>query len=302
MLRAGKLVGMPTETVYGLAGDATDPNAVAAIYAAKGRPRINPLIVHVHTFDAALELAEFTPSAMRLAEHLWPGPLTLVLTRRPSSGIVDAAAAGLPSIALRVPAHPVALKLLRLTQRPLAAPSANLSEELSPTQAAHVIESLGERVALVLDAGPCPAGVESAIIDARTDRPTLLRPGAVSRETIEGLVGPLSSAHGSQGIVAPGMMRRHYAPRAHLRLNVLAPEPDEGYLGFSPPPSGRQAHLNLSVHGDIHEAAANLFGMLRALDARFARIAVAPVPMQGLGEAINDRLARAAAKSEQDGV
>ncbi|WP_022697095.1 L-threonylcarbamoyladenylate synthase [Euryhalocaulis caribicus] len=291
ILRGGGLVAMPTETVYGLAADAANPRAVAGLYAAKGRPRFNPLIAHVGGFDEAARHGQASGLAERLAAAFWPGPLTLVLPARPDCGVCDLARAGLDTVALRAPAHPAAQSLLTAFGGPLVAPSANPSETISPTTAAHVVEGMGEAIDLILDGGPCRVGVESTVVAVRGEGATLLRPGGLSRAEIEAVSGPLADAKpGETG--SPGMLRRHYAPNARLRLNASAPEAGEAYLGFGPgAPDGA---LNLSPEGDLAEAAANLFSCLRRLDSETGAIAVAPVPEAGLGEAINDRLRRAA--------
>ncbi len=292
-LAAGALVGMPTETVDGLAADATNANAVARIYAAKGRPHFNPLIAHVPHVEAARREALFDARAEALAARFWPGPLTLVLPARADGGVCELARAGLSSIALRAPNHSVAQDLLRAFGKPVAAPSANISGRLSPTTAQNVAADLGDALAIILDAGPCIVGLESTIVGLAPDEPPrLLRPGGVAREDIEALIGPLAAPGGE--IEAPGMLSSHYAPRARLRLNASAPGADEAFLAFGP---DAPAHaLNLSARGDLVEAAANLYAFLRKLDSQgAAQIAVAPIPHQGLGEAINDRLARAAA-------
>jgi L-threonylcarbamoyladenylate synthase len=294
ILRAGRLVAFPTETVYGLGADATSPNAVARIYEAKGRPRFNPLIAHVLDLDAALRQAHLHAKAITLAEALWPGPLTIVAPRRADSTVAELACAGLTSIALRAPAHPITRELLGVFGKPIAAPSANRSGKVSSTTAAHVREELGERVDLILDGGASALGLESTIVAIAADGgAVLLRPGAAPRETIQKLIGPVADPHlGS--VEAPGMLASHYAPRARLRLNAEAPREGEAYLAFgAEAPVGG---LSLSPTGDLVEAAANLYAHLRALDAAGAEtIAVAPIPALGLGEAINDRLARAAA-------
>lgn len=294
LLREGRLVAFPTETVYGLGADAESPSAVAAIFAAKNRPRFNPLISHFP--DAASALAQVTASdtARRLADAFWPGALTLVLPRAPAGTICDLACAGLDTAAVRVPAHPVAHDLLRAVGRPVAAPSANRSGRISPTTAAHVSAELGERVAMILDAGPCRIGLESTVVGFEGDSPVLLRPGGVAAEDIEAVAGPLAAPQQpADAPTSPGMLSSHYAPEATLRLEAQAPEAGETYLGFGPGPA---ATLNLSPSGDLVEAAANLFTMLRTLDdGSGARIAVAPIPERGLGRAINDRLRRAAA-------
>lgn len=293
-LDAGRAVGMPTETVYGLAADATDPRAVARIYAAKGRPHFNPLIAHVPDVDAARVEGELDDRALALAEAFWPGPLTLVVPVHGAGTVCELARAGLGTIGLRVPSHPVARRLLNAAGRPLAAPSANPSGRLSPTRAADVAEELGAGVALVLDGGPSNVGIESIIVAALPGEPLrLLRPGAIARADVEALVGPLSEARGD-AVSAPGQLASHYAPRARLRLDAAGAEPGEVFIAFGPDaPSGAP---NLSASGDTVEAAARLYALLRQLDAAGATaIAVAPIPEAGLGEAINDRLRRAAA-------
>ena len=290
ILRRGGLVAFPTETVYGLGADATSGKAVAGIFAAKGRPRFNPLIVHLSSLEEAERHTMFSSVARRLAEKFWPGALTLVLPRRPGSPLSELVSAGLETVALRVPAHPVAKALLYEAGLPIAAPSANASGRVSATTALHVQEGLGEAVDFILDGGSAPMGLESTIIGFDDNRPVLLRPGAIAREEIEAVAGKLGSAGG--GIRSPGQLESHYAPRAPLRLNAHHAEPDEALLGFGP---STEATLNLSARGDLREAAANLFAMLRMLDRDVRRIAVMPVPETGLGEAINDRLRRAAA-------
>lgn len=290
ILRRGGLVAFPTETVYGLGADATNGRAVAGIFAAKGRPRFNPLIVHLDSLAAAERHALFSPLARRLAQAFWPGALTLVLPRREGSPLSDLVSAGLPTVALRVPAHPVASALLREAGLPIAAPSANPSGGISATTAEHVEEGLGDAVDLILDAGPASMGLESTVIGFDGERPVLLRPGAVAREDVERVAGRLKEA--GDAIRSPGQLESHYAPRAALRLNAHHAEPGEVLLGFG---SSSEAVLNLSARGDLREAAANLFTMLRNLDKQAGRIAVMPVPETGLGEAINDRLRRAAA-------
>jgi len=292
-IREGRLVAMPTETVYGVAADATNAEAVARIYAAKGRPRFNPLIAHVPDLAAALELADLPPAAQALAQAFWPGPLTLVAPRRSGCTVASLATAGLDSIAVRAPAHPVAQALLQACGRPLAAPSANRSGHVSPTRAAHAEADLGAHLALTLDGGPCAVGLESTIVGFFGAAPVLLRPGGLARAAIEALVGPLAAPE-SGSIQAPGQLASHYAPRARLRLDAIAPEEGETYLAFGP--GGPAGADNLSARGDLVEAAARLFDLLRKIDAReVAAIAVAPIPAEGLGEAIRDRLARAAA-------
>ena len=293
-LAAGGLVAFPTETVYGLGADARNGEAIARLYAAKGRPRFNPLIVHVGSLEAARRLGRFDAAAEKLAAEFWPGPLTLVLPKRPDGGVADLALAGLDSVAVRVPAHPVARALLTVFKGPVVAPSANRSGHVSPTSAAHVLADLRGRIDMVIDAGPCAVGVESTIV-ACLDEPTLLRPGGLPREQIERVLGqPLAIASiADDAPLAPGMLSSHYAPKARLRLDADAAGPDEALLAFGPAPG---ATFNLSPRGDLIEAAANLFSHLRALDAAGAkRIAVMKVPREGLGDAINDRLKRAAA-------
>jgi len=300
-LAAGELVALPTETVYGLGADATNGRAVAAIYAAKGRPSFNPLIAHVADLAAAEALVRFDPLSRRLAEAAWPGPLTLVLPLRAGSPVSTLATAGLDTLAVRVPAHPLALALLEAFGRPVAAPSANRSGRISPTTAAHVAADLGTRVALILDGGPTRIGLESTIVQVRDARPHLLRPGGMTRGALEALAGcPLvaPAIAGDDGAPrAPGMLLSHYAPRAAVRLGATEPRPGEAWLGFGPGPEvGDRPTVNLSPTGDLTEAAARLFDALHQLDASgVTAIAVAPIPGHGLGEAINDRLGRAAA-------
>lgn len=301
LLRDGALVAFATETVYGLGADATNGRAVAAIFEAKGRPRFNPLIVHVPDLAAAQKIAQFSDEARLLAEAFWPGPLTLVLTRKPDAGISDLVSAGLDSIALRVPDNATAQALLRATGRPLAAPSANRSGRISPTRADHVAEDLGERVGMILDGGPTSHGLESTVLDVtRPGAVTLLRPGAVPREVIEAVLGSkLSSGPVNDDLhpSSPGQLASHYAPNAAMRLDAINVRPGEALLAFGgevPQTSGPS--INLSPAGDLVEAAAGLFAALRELDrSGAATIAVMPFPHDGLGEAINDRLRRAAA-------
>jgi L-threonylcarbamoyladenylate synthase len=303
-LAAGGLVAFPTETVYGLGADATNGQAVAKLYAAKGRPSFNPLIVHVADIAAARRFARFDAAAERLAAAFWPGPLTLVLPKTTDGGVADLATAGLDSIALRVPDHPVARGLIAAFGKPVVAPSANRSGHVSPTTAAHVLADLRGRIELIVDGGAAPVGVESTIV-ACLGEPILLRPGGLAREKIEALLGQrlaearLGDLEEGEAPLAPGMLASHYAPKAKLRLNARTVEPGEALLAFGPAhmdPKRVAALLNLSSRGDLVEAAANLFSHLRALDASGATtIAVMPVPREGLGEAINDRLRRAAA-------
>ena len=287
ILRAGGLVAIPTETVYGLAANARNGAAVARVFAAKGRPSFNPLIVHVADADAAFALGEAGDDARRVAEAFWPGPLTLTLPLRGGTGLSPLVTAGLATVALRVPAHPLARELLAAFGGPLAAPSANPSGRISPTMPEHVLAGLGGRIDAVLDGGSCSVGLESTILSPGPP-PRLLREGGAPREALEGLLGPLGGA--GNGIEAPGQMASHYAPRGRVRLEASGPAPGERMLGFGPVPG----ELTLSASGDLVEAAANLFGHLHALDDG-RPIAVAPVPETGLGRAINDRLRRAAA-------
>lgn len=292
LIRAGELVAFPTETVYGLGGLATDDRAVARIFEAKARPRFNPLICHLPSLSAAREFARFGDDAELLAEAFWPGPLTLVLPAIPGSGLSALATADLPTVALRVPNHPIALALAREVGAPLAGPSANPSGRTSPTRARHVLAGLEGRISAVLDGGPCGVGIESTIVGFLPD-PTLMRPGGLPPESIEACLGsPLTLSDAGGKPSSPGQMRSHYATRARLRLEATAPEPGELHLGFG----ALEGDLNLSGAGDLVEAAANLFAHLHALDGRGARrIAVAPIPNRGLGLAINDRLRRASA-------
>ncbi len=301
-LRAGKLVAFPTETVYGLGADATNDDAVAAIFAAKGRPSFNPLIVHFTDIEAAAREVEVDDRARTLARHFWPGPLTLVLPRRKDCRLSRLVSAGLESVAVRVPGHDTARALLAGAGLPIAAPSANRSGHISPTTAAHVAASLDDVAVLILDGGACPLGIESTVIDLTTDTPMLLRPGGVAREAVEAVTGPLNVPADEPGEAArrsPGRIARHYAPHTRLRKDARKVEAGEALLAFGPTPpegaAGAVTVLNLSPEGDVNEAAANLFAMLHRLDAAGATaIACAPVPMTGLGVAINDRLARAA--------
>jgi L-threonylcarbamoyladenylate synthase len=306
LLREGRLVAFPTETVYGLGADARDGRAVAAVFEAKGRPHFNPLICHFPDAEAAF--AEVIPDsrARALAEALWPGPLTLVLPRHPACRIDLLAGAGLDTLAVRVPSHPATLAMLRLAAIPVVGPSANRSGAVSPTSAGHVLDGLSGRIAAVLDGGPCPVGVESSVLDLAAGGPALLRHGGVPVEAIEAVIGPvarpipLAAAEASRSLRSPGMMLSHYAPALPVRLDAGTVTADEALLAFGPPLPGAGAVWQLSASGDVQEAAARLFAGLRWLDAEgarlgLARIAVMPVPMEGLGAAINDRLARAAA-------
>ena len=326
------LVVIPTETVYGLAGDATSDSAVASIYATKGRPHFNPLIIHVDSLEKAQEIAIFSPLALKIAQHFWPGPLTLILPRQPLSKISLLASAGLNTVALRIPAHPLALQLLKSYGHPLAAPSANRSNHLSPTCADTVRKSLGAKTPLILEGGLCEVGLESTILDLSDSEPHLLRPGGLSQEILASFLEPLGeSLHKeikpSSLIKSPGMLKRHYAPDRPLRLNATCAQPGEAFLAFGNPTEmtdlsikstkdtgknfknndSKNSHraftntpitYNLSPKGCVQEAAAHLFRYLYACDKDpFTGIAVAPIPLQGLGLAINDRLKRAAASS-----
>jgi L-threonylcarbamoyladenylate synthase len=274
--------------VYGLGADATNGEAVATIFAAKGRPQFNPLIVHLKDAASAEEHAEFSSMAHKLAQAFWPGALTLVLPRRDSSLLSLLVSAGLDTVALRVPSHQVAVALLHETGRPIAAPSANVSGRVSATTAAHVADGLGDKVEIILDGGAATLGLESTVIGFDDGRAVLLRPGAIARQDIEAITGPLAAP--GDAIRSPGQLAGHYAPRASLRLNAAAAQSGEVLLGFG----AVEATRNLSPRGDLKEAAANLFAMLRELDEQAERIAVSPIPDHGLGEAINDRLIRAA--------
>ncbi|MBR1268728.1 threonylcarbamoyl-AMP synthase [Bradyrhizobium sp. AUGA SZCCT0222] len=307
-LREGGLVAFPTETVYGLGADATNAAAIARLYQAKGRPAFNPLIAHVGDLAAAREIGRFDAAALRLAEAFWPGPLTLVLPKTEHCAVADLATAGLETVAIRIPAHPVACDILRILGRPVVAPSANLSGHVSPTTAAHVQSDLEGRIDLIVDGGAVAVGVESTIVGI-FDEPMLLRPGGLPRADIERVLGralkqPPADAESDSGQpLAPGMLASHYAPRTRVRLGAIQIEPGEALLAFgSDAVSGIDAAaavMNLSVRGDLSEAAANLFGYLRALDSKAAQtIAVMPIPNDGLGEAINDRLRRAAVGRE----
>lgn len=312
-LREGRLVAMPTETVYGLAGDAGQDEAVAAIFAAKQRPQFNPLILHLAATEQAEALVDISPLARDLMARFWPGPLTLVLPRKAGAPVSLLASAGLDSLALRMPAHPVARTLIQAAGRPLAAPSANPSGRISPSLADHVKQGLNGRIAGILDGGPCKVGVESTVLSLLADRPTLLRPGGLARETLEAVLGPLATPeadhfaaegleNASEGAAprSPGMLLSHYAPECPVRLNALAPEQEgEALLAFGPLPeeaAGYSACINLSPSGNSEEAAAALFAAMRDLDRPgISGIAVMEIPEAGLGAAINDRLRRAAA-------
>lgn len=306
LLQAGQLVAFGTETVYGLGADATQPAAVAAVFDAKGRPHFNPLICHYPDSDAAFRHVDAPDAARRLADAFWPGPLTMVLPRLVTCPVALLAGAGLDTLAVRVPASDIALALLRATGRPVAAPSANRSGEVSPTTAAHVLAGLGGRIAAVLDAGPCPVGVESTVIDLAAGAPCLLRPGGVPVEAIESVLGRIgrgilpAEAERTRTLRSPGLLVSHYAPRLPLRTGADAASAHEALLAFGPAPAAALATYQLSEDGNLVEAAARLFAGLRWLDDEGARLGLAgiaamPVPESGLGLAINDRLQRAAA-------
>ena len=295
ILRGGGLVSFPTETVYGLGADATQGQAVARIFAAKGRPSFNPLIVHVADQTWVAALAHCDARFDKLTQAFWPGPLTLVLRRRDDCPASDLVSAGLDSIAVRMPDHPVAQALLRGVERPLAAPSANASGSISPTLAAHVRDSLGQKVDLIIDGGACRVGLESTVLDLTKSTAAILRPGTITAAQIAAVIGPVDVITGDQAApTSPGQLASHYAPGLPMRLNAAEARPGEAWLGFG---TCAGAALNLSARADMVEAAANLFAMMRALDdsARYKAIAVAPIPDVGIGLAINDRLKRAAA-------
>ncbi len=292
LIAEGQPVAVATETVYGLAADATNPRAVAAIYAAKGRPSFNPLIVHVASLAAAEALADFDAGARALAEAFWPGPLTLVLPARAGSGIASLVTAGLATIAIRVPAHRAIQGLIEASGKPLAAPSANASGGISPTRAAHVAASLAGRIALVIDDGPCTAGLESTIARVKDGAVEVLRPGPVTSNMLAEASGLVVAGVMGSEVVAPGMLASHYAPGKPVRLNADRAEPDEFLIGFG----AVKGDNTLSAGGNLAEAASRLYAALHeAARAPHPRIAVAPVPEEGVGRAINDRLRRAAA-------
>ncbi len=304
LLRAGALVAFGTETVYGLGADATNDHAVAAIFAAKGRPHFNPLICHYPSADSVFAHVEADDRARALADAFWPGPLTLVLPRQPDCPVALLAGAGLDTLAVRVPARAEALALLRAVARPIAAPSANRSGQVSPTTAAHVMASLSGRIAAVLNSGPCEVGLESSVLDLTGRTPVLLRPGGATRESIEAVVGKVGTgitpaqAEAARGLRSPGLLVSHYAPRLPVRLYAADVAADEALLAFGPPLPGGAITFQLSETANLTEAAARLFTGLRALDdagSMLRAIAVMPIPAEGLGEAINDRLQRAAA-------
>ncbi len=300
IVQKGGLVAMPTETVYGLAADATNDKAVARVFEAKGRPQFNPLIVHVADLAMAQRYVDFSALAEKLGHAFWPGALTLVLPRNKTSEISLLASAGLNTLGVRAPNHPIAQALIKSADRPLAAPSANRSGTISPTQAGHVKDSLGDKIDMILDGGASPVGVESTIVKIDDDQAFLLRPGGIPVEEIEQVLGAKVNRIDGDKVEAPGMLTSHYAPAARLRLNATTPEPGEAFLGFGAVQGDGPYALNLSPTGDLIQAAANLFSFMRKLDAictecGLSRIAAAPIPTAGLGEAINDRLVRAAA-------
>ena len=306
LLRAGELVAFGTETVYGLGGDATNAQAVAAIFHAKGRPRFNPLICHYPSAARAFHDVVADHRALRVAEAFWPGPLTLVLPRQPASQVALLTGAGLDTLAVRVPRHSVAMALLQTADRPIAAPSANRSGQVSPTSAQHVLDGLAGRIAAILDSGPCEVGIESTVLDLSGEVPILLRPGGVTYEDLEACLGPIrhgiphATGSAAKGLRSPGLMASHYAPDLPVRLDAESVANNEALLAFGPPLPGGCCQFQLSASGDTIAAAAHLFEGLRWLDVQGARlgaggIAVMPVPDTGLGLAINDRLRRAAA-------
>lgn len=297
-LREGGLVAFPTETVYGIGADATNDRAVTGIYEAKGRPQFNPLIVHVPSVVEAARHARLDDVATQLAQRFWPGPLTIVLPRRPESRVSWLATAGLETVALRCPSHPVAQALLKAFGGPVAAPSANPSGTVSATTARHVAEGLGDRIPVILDGGTCALGLESTIIGLAGNQPTLLRPGAIARSDIEAITGPLGRADDHETAPhSPGRLKRHYATHKPLRLNADRVAANEALLAFGAPLHGAGLVANLSESSNLAEAASRLFALLRHLDQSSASaIAVMPIPRHGLGEAINDRLERAAVR------
>ena len=302
LLRDGEAVAFPTETVYGLGADATSDRAVAAIFAAKGRPRFNPLIIHVAGAMEAERLARFDERARLVAARFWPGPLSLVLDRRADCPVSLLASAGLATVALRVPAHGLAAGLIQAVGKPIAAPSANRSGRISPTSADHVAAELDGAIAAILDGGPCRVGVESTVLDLTGERARLLRPGGTPVEDLEAVLGAIERVSDAGATPAsPGMLASHYAPERPLRLDAASAAPDEALIAFGPDaPAGAARVMSLSRSGDLVEAAANLFATLRALDRpEYAAIAVMPIPEEGLGRAINDRLRRAAAAGLQ---
>ena len=304
LLRQGRLVAIPTETVYGLGCDASNDDAVASIFAAKGRPQFNPLIVHGTSYEAMERYVAFSPLATKLGRHFWPGALTLVLPRKEDCGLSLLVSAGLKTVAVRVPAAKVSQAILEKAEVPVAAPSANFSGTISPTTAVHVKNSLGSSVDLIVDDGACDLGLESTIVGFSGLDPVLLRPGAISAEDIEDVLQQplIRTAHSDKNPLSPGQLASHYAPRAQLRLNAADAKEHEAFLGFGPDmPATGNPSINLSESGNLNQAAARLFSALHALDdSGVETIAVMPIPHSGLGEAINDRLTRAAAPRDQD--
>lgn len=298
LIQNGKLVAFPTETVYGLGASAYNATAVAHIFEAKNRPTFNPLISHIADLDFLNGYAHTDDRVLALAKHFWPGPLTFVLKRKDMSPSLDLACAGLPTVTVRMPRHPVALALIQKSGMPIVAPSANRSQSISPTTARHVWESLGDRVDMILDGGACSVGVESTIIDLTGPQVVMLRPGGVAKEDLEAFLGEsVLLSHGNPNLPSsPGQMLKHYAPAHAFRINVSDPEPDEFFIGFGA--VGKDAPLNLSPTGDLCEAAANLFDYMHRADAQVGwdKIAMAPIPEVGLGLAINDRIRRASYK------
>ena len=295
-LKDGKLVAFSTETVYGLGADATNDQAVANVFAIKGRPLFNPLIIHVPTKHQAEKLVAWNDLANKLADKFWPGPLTMVLPRLRNCGVSYLASAGLDSLAVRSPKHELAQKLLKYADLPIAAPSANKFGYISPTTASHVDKEFGPELSFILDGGPCKIGLESTVIDLTTKRPKILRPGGITIEQLEILIGPIAIASPTSEIKSPGMLRKHYSPNASLRLDVHKPLKGEVLIGFGP--HAPKTAINLSPTGDLIEAATNFFSTLRKLDHEGnKRLAVMPIPNIGLGIAINDRLKRASTNS-----
>lgn len=292
LIREGKLVAFPTETVYGLGANALDDKAVAQIYEMKGRPTFNPLITHVLGAEDAFIYGQYTSRAEKLMEAFWPGPLTLIMPRRKEGKLSLLVSAGLDTVALRAPKHPLARALLTRAGVPIAAPSANKSGHVSPTTAEHVKEEFGDKLAMIVDGGSSFLGIESTVLDITGEVPVILRPGSITAEKIEKVIEEKVATQGDGKIKSPGMLESHYAPNATLRLNATEKKPEEMMLAFGKNVKG---DMNLSANGDLLEAASNLFWMLRALDKNTKHIAVMPIPMEGLGIAINDRLSRAAA-------
>lgn len=295
IIKNGGLVAFPTETVYGLGANVFNPKAVANIFAAKGRPSFNPLISHIAEIETMFELAQTDERAVSLAKEFWPGPLTFVLKRKEKNSLLDLVCAGLPSMTIRMPNHPIALELIKKSGVPIAAPSANRSQSISPTTARHVYESLGSKVDMIIDGGSCSVGVESTIIDLTTDKVVLLRAGGLAKEQIEDFLGEkVLLSHGNPNLPSsPGQMLKHYAPKIPTRINISQNElrPDEFYIGFGP----NDGHINLSKSGNLIEAAANLFAYMHIAEeqSEYSSIAIAPIPETGLGLAINDRIRRA---------